>query len=51
MYGKLNTSITFSRIRKISYSDRQVRHAYLFVRPSAWKNLAPNGRIFMKLDI
>jgi len=35
------------RIRKFAKSDNWIRH----VRPSAWKNSAPTGRIFMKFYI
>jgi hypothetical protein len=37
--------------RKIAKSDFYLRHVCSFVRPSAWKNSARNGLIFMKFDI
>jgi len=35
----------FTRLRKATIS------CVMSVRPSAWKNLAPTGRILMKFDI
>jgi hypothetical protein len=37
-----------AELRKIDYL---LRHFCLSVHPSAWKNWAPTGRIFMKCDI
>ena len=39
--------IRFKTLTKIAKRDHQIRH----VRPSAWNNSAPTGRIFMKFDI
>jgi hypothetical protein len=37
----------FGRVRKIARTDYLLRH----VCPSAWNNLVPTGRIFMRFDI
>ena len=41
------------RVRKIAKNDYYLRHVHLCpsVRPSAWSNSAPTGRIFMKFDM
>ena len=36
---------------KITISDCHFRHVCPSVRPSAWNNSAPTGRIFMKFDM
>jgi hypothetical protein len=36
---------------KIAKSEYQLNHFRPFVSPSAWNNLAPTGRIFIKFDI
>jgi hypothetical protein len=45
-----STSVS-RRVRKIAKSDCDLRYVCLSVRLSAWNNLAPNERIFMKFDI
>jgi hypothetical protein len=47
MLVKICFILVFRRVRKIAKSDYYRRH----VRPSAWNNSAPTGRILMKLDI
>jgi len=39
------------RVRETAESDYYLRHNCLSVHPSAWNNLTPTGRIFVKLDI
>ena len=43
------SGLTFRRVRKIATSD--LSSSCQSVRPSAWKNWAPSGRILIKLDI
>jgi hypothetical protein len=43
---KINSCI-FRCVRKIAKSDYQLRH----IRPSAWNNSTPTGRILMKFYI
>jgi len=43
--------LCFRRFRKIAKSDCELRFACLSLRPSAWNNSAPTGRILMKFDI
>jgi hypothetical protein len=49
-YDLINFPIlsVFVIFRKYLY---QLRHVYLSVRPSAWNNSTPTGRIFVKFDI
>ena len=37
--------------RSLNYEKRLLESSFLSVRPSAWNNSAPTGRIFMKFDI
>jgi hypothetical protein len=42
----------FSDFRKITEATtNQIRHDCLSVRPVAWNNSTPTGRIFMKFNI
>jgi len=40
---------SFRHVRKIAISDYQLRH--VSVRPSAWNNSVPIGKIVMKFDV
>jgi len=48
---RITWHVCFRRVRKIATSNYWPRHVCLSVRPSAWNNSAPTGRIFIKFDI
>jgi hypothetical protein len=46
-YVTITSHVRFRHVRK----NRLLASSYMPVRPPAWKNSAPTGRIFMKFDI
>ena len=47
----LADQVMFRYIRKIAKSDYMLRHVCLIVRPPAWNNSGPIGRIVIKFDV
>jgi len=45
------SGLIFRCVHRLAKSNRYLHQVCLSVSPSAWNNLAPSGRIFVKFDI